>query len=156
MLQSEFFERTKVNLTGEEYAKVEHIYNSVQMDKDEFCQLWLQNRNNKIISELMDTIKKLEDDCAALKGVNENIMKEAEEMKAQYEAEISQDDLQHRNAMEDFGKRIIKAGEYDFPSDIYDVVEEEFGMPFIIKAKDEMSLEFSDDEISYMVKKVTE
>ena len=63
MLQSEFFERTKVSLTNEDYAEVEHIYTSVQMDKDEFCKLWLKNRDNKIIAELMNTIKKLEDDC---------------------------------------------------------------------------------------------
>ena len=75
MLQSEFFERTGVNLTGEEYKEVERIYDSVQMDKNEFCELWLKNRDNKIIAELMDTIKKLEDDCEALKGTNESLEK---------------------------------------------------------------------------------
>lgn len=135
MLQSEFFERTGVNLTGEEYAKVEHIYNSVQMDKDEFCQLWLQNRDNKIIAELMNTLTRAEDDCVALKSTNKGLVDEMELMEAAHRAEVENDSLMYRNNIEELGKKIIKAGEYDFPADIYDVVEEEFGLPFIIHSK---------------------
>ena len=151
MLHEEFFERTKVSLTGDEYAKVEAIYNSVQMDKDEFCQLWLKNRDNKIVAELMDTIKKLEDDCAALKGTNESLGEEVEGLKAQNEAERDNDALVHRQQMEGLAKKIVKAGEYDLPSEIYDVLEEEFGIQFIIKSKWEQGIELTEDEIGYMV-----
>ena len=154
MLQSEFFEMTKVILSGEEYARVEAIYNSVQMDKYEFCKLWLQNRDNKIILELMDTIKKLEDDCNALKGTNKELGEEVDNLKALNKTERDNDALKHRNEMEDFGRRLIKAGEFDFPNDIKDVIEEEFGLQFIIRSKWEQGIELTDEEIEYMVKKL--
>lgn len=154
MLPQEFFERTGVNLTGEEYAEVEHIYNSVQMEKDEFCQLWLQNRENKIIAELMNTIKKLEDECQKATRQRYALTIEMEQMKTAHQAEIDQDSLMHRNKMENFGKEIIKAGEFDFPSDIYRVVEEEFGLPFIIKTKYENNISLEDEEVEFMIKKL--
>ena len=152
MLQSEFFERTKVPLKGEEYAEVEHIYNSVQMDKNEFCQLWLQNRNNKIIAELMNTIKKLEDDCQNATRDCNALTEEMEQMKEAHKLEAENDAIMYRNNIEEFGKKIIKAGEYDFPKDIYDAVEEEFGIKFIIRSKWEQSIELTEEEIDYMVK----
>ena len=154
MLQSEFYERTKVNLTGEEYAMVEHIYNSVQMDKDEFCQLWLKNRENKIIAELMNTITKLENDCRSWRDENEALTDELEQLHVHYKAEAEQSSLVAQKHMEDFGKKLIKAGEYEFPSEIYDVVEEEFGVKFIIRSKWEQSIELTESEIDYMVNKL--
>ena len=154
MLQSEFVDRTKVSLTGEQYKEVEHIYNSVEMDKDEFCTLWLKNRDNKIIVELMNTVKKLEDDCRQMRNECESLTEEMESLKAMHSAEMDNEQLMHRNHMEDFAKKLIKAGEYDFPTDIYDVVEEEFGLPFIIHSKWEQSIDLTEEEIEYMVKKL--
>ncbi len=155
MLPSEFTERTCINLTGEEYAEVEHIYNSVQMDKDEFCALWLKNRDNKLIAELMNTIKKLEDDCRALKGTNESLAAEIERMKAQHEGELQQMSDTHKDHMEDFASRLIKASEYeDMPTQMYQEIEEEFGLPFIIRNKWQNSIELQDTEIQYMVDKL--
>ena len=155
MMQPEFFERTGVNLTGEEYAKVEAIYNSVQMNKDEFCQLWLKNRDNKIIAELMDTIKKLEDDCQALKGTNKSLAEEVESMKAQHEGELQQMSDTHKRHMEDFAGKLIQACEYEtMPTQMYQEIEEEFGLPFIIRNKWNHSIELQDTEIQYMVDKL--
>ena len=152
MLLSEFFERTGVNLTGEEYAEVEHIYESVQMNKDEFCKLWLKNRDNKIIAELMDTIKKLEDDCNALKATDESLGQEVDGLKAQQEGELKHMSDTHKAHMEDFAKRLLKAGEYDLSKEIYDEIEQEFGIAFIIHSKWEQSIELTENEIDYMVK----
>lgn len=154
MLPSEFTERTKVTPTSEEYAEVEHIYNSVQMNKDEFCKLWLENRDNKIIAELMDTIKKLENDCKALNKDLDDQMAENESLKVQYEGELQQMRDTHKSHMEEFAKKLIKSGEYDMPKDIYDAIEEEFGKEFIICSKWEQSIEFQEEEIDYMVKKL--
>jgi hypothetical protein len=155
MMQSEFFERTGVNLTGEEYADVEHIYNSVQMNKDEFCQLWLKNRDNKIIAELMDIIKKLEDDCQELKKINETQENEYESFKAQMEGELQQMSDTHKQHMEDFAGKLIQACEYeDMPTAMYQEIEEEFGLPFIIRNKWNHSIELQDAEIQYMVDKL--
>lgn len=155
MLPEEFYERTKVQLTGEEYKEVEAIYNSVQMDKDEFCKLWLENRDNKIIAELMCTIKKLEDDCQKLRSDSKTLTEEMEQLKASHKAEVEQDALQHRNEMDDLGRRIIRASEYScLDSAIYDVLEEEFGIGFIIKTKHDANMELEDKEIDYMVSKL--
>lgn len=156
MLQSEFTEKTGVNLTGEEYAKVEHIYNSVMMNKDEFCKLWMENRDNKIIAELMDTIYKFEDDINNLKADNDSLSEEVEGLKAQHYAEMDNEQLMHRNQMEAFAKKLIKAGEYDMPKDIYDAIEEDFGIEFIIRSKWEQNIELQEEEIDYMVKKLTD
>ena len=69
MLQSEFYDRTGVTLTTEEYGEVENIYNRVQMNKDEFCKLWMKCRDNKIIKELVQTCMGYEKKCAALEKV---------------------------------------------------------------------------------------
>ena len=156
MLPEEFYKLTGVNLTGEEYAKVEQVYTSCQMEKAEFCKIWKENHENegvsKLIGELMNTINKFEEDIRMLKDDNKSLTEEVEGMKAQYSAEMDNEQLMHRNQMEDFANKIIKAGEYDFPEEIYDAIEEEFGIQFIIRSKWEQSIELTDEEIGYMVK----
>lgn len=53
MMQSEFYEWTKVTLSIEQYEEVEHLYNIVKMDKDEFCKQWLKLRNNKLFRDVL-------------------------------------------------------------------------------------------------------
>ena len=156
MLPEEFYKLTGVNLTGEDYKKVENIYTSCKMEKDVFANVWMEIKDNEIVyqlvNELTENCLKLEDDCRALKGTNESLFQELEGLKAQHAAEMDNERLMHRNHMEDFAKRLIKAGEYDFPKDIYDAVEEEFGIQFIIRSKWEQSIDLTEEEIDYMVK----
>ena len=150
MMQSEFYERTKVNLTGEEYAEVEDIYNSVQMDKDEFCKLWLKNRDNKIIAELMNTIKKLEDDCRQMSNSCESLTEEMEGMKAQHEGELQEMSDTHKAHMEDFGRKMII--HMDDDTYRYDDICEEFGFDFVCQVKLEEDIDLDTQERAHLVK----
>lgn len=107
MLQQEFFERTGVNLTGEEYAKVEAIYNSVQMDKDEFCKLWLKNKENKLIAELMETISNQEDEIRRQRGELEMRTSQMADEVQRHSEELKACEKSMRSQMEEFAKNII-------------------------------------------------
>lgn len=152
MLQEEFFERTKVQLTGEEYKKVEAIYNSVQMDKDEFCKLWLKNRENKIIVELMDTIKNLESGCQALKLTNANLSVEMEALKEHQEDELKAMSDTYKRNMEEFGRKMVV--HFDDDTLRYDAIAEEYGLDAICKWKLEEDIELEKEEREHLIKKL--
>lgn len=141
MLQSEFYDRTHVTLTAEQYGEVENIYNRVQMDKDEFCQLWLKNRDNKIIAELMTYImgneKKLYDLEKRSEGFDKLLQKVEEE---------------HEERMQSFGRKIL--ANLDDESRIYDACEEEFTLDFICKVKLEEDIELEENERQHLLMKL--
>lgn len=149
MLQSEFYERTKVNLTGEEYVKVETLYNEVHMDKDEFCKQWLKLRNNPLMKETIEAFYESQQMIITIAKLENEIKKQKE----QYESEIEKVENIHSTKMKEFAKRIIRANE-DGDLRVYDVVEEEYDMGFIIKAKREAGIPLSESEIDYMVGKL--
>ena len=130
MLQSEFFERTNVHLTDEEYARVEHIYNSVQMNKDEFCKLWLKNRDNQIISELMVTINKLESEVRVMKKEQKTAREHLETLGHDFIVDLHRPDL------------------------LYDILEEEFTLEFITKVKLQENIELDQHERDFLVTKL--
>lgn len=141
MLQSEFYDRTKVTLTGEQYGKVENIYNRVQMDKDEFCQLWLNNRDNKIINELVQTCMGLEKKCAALERANESC-----------ESIIAKEREKNGEKMKNFARKIlVNLGD---DSRLYDAIEEEFTLDFIVRVKLENDLELEEHERKHLLAKL--
>ena len=156
MLQSEFFERTKVSLTADEYGLVEEIYNAIKMNKDEFCKWWLENRNNKLYQELADAYlleaSRHRADVTCMTRANEEIHNEFEEYKKQKAEEIDRIVNAHNNAHNDFAARIIRT-QCDDPK-VYDVIEEEFTIGFIIKTKREAGIALTDEEIDYMVGKL--
>lgn len=139
MLQSEFYDRTHVSLSAEEYGEVENIYNRLQMDKDEFCQLWLKNRDNKIIAELMTYImgneKKLYDLEKRSEGFDKLLKKVQEE---------------NEERIQEFGRKIISNFEDD--TRIYDACEEEFGLDFICKVKLENNHDLEQHEREHLLK----
>ena len=141
MLQSEFFERTKVTLTAEQYGEVENIYNRLKMDKDEFCQLWLKNRDNKIIAELMDHILATEKKLYA-----------AEEVVAKTDRIIAKEREKMQERMDNLGRRIV-ANFYD-DAKIYDAIEEEFTLDFIIKVKLENNMDLEEHERKHLIQKL--
>lgn len=152
MLQSEFFERTKVSLTGEEYNEVEQIYESCQMDKDEFCKLWLNNRENKIIAELMVTIKKLENDCQELKSKNKNLSEQIESKTAEMESELKNMSDAHKRHMEEFGRKMVI--HFDDDTYRYDDICEEFGLDNVCKWKLEENIDLEKEERDHLIKKL--
>ena len=48
MLQSEFTTRTKVHVSAEEYAHIEAVYMASDVDKDEFCRLWVLMNKQRV------------------------------------------------------------------------------------------------------------
>ena len=141
MLQSEFFERTKVTLTAEQYGEVENIYNRLKMDKDEFCRLWLKNRDNKIIAELMDHILATEKKLYA-----------AEEVVAKTDRIIAKVYEKMQERLDNLGHRIV-ANFYD-DAKIYDAIEEEFTLDFIIKVKLENNMDLEEHERKHLIQKL--
>lgn len=149
MLQSEFFERTKVNLSGEEYIKVETLYDEVQMDKDEFCKEWLKLRNNPLMKETIEAFYKSQHMVIEI----ELLKKKIDEQKKFYEGTIERGSEKWADTMMEFAKKIIRANE-EGDLRVYDVVEEEYGIGFIIKTKREAGIPLSESEIDYMVGKL--
>jgi len=153
MLQTEFYERTKDNLTGEEYAKVEHLYNSVQMDKDEFCREWMRHeRDDKMIAELMVTINNLERKSQELELDNKRLMNDFKKAMRQHEEEVKSDAAAYKRSMEDFGRKIIVNASDD--SCLYSIIEEEFGIDFIIMVKLEEDIDLEKSEREYLANKL--
>lgn len=141
MLQSEFYNRTHVSLSAEEYGEVENIYNRLQMDKDEFCQLWLKNRDNKIIAELMTYIMGKEKKLYDLEKRSEGFDKLLQKVQKENEERI-----------QEFGRKIISNFEDD--TRIYDVCEEEFGLDFIIKVKLQEDMDLEEHERKHLIGKL--
>ena len=141
MLQSEFYDRTHVTLSAEQYGEVENIYNRLQMDKDEFCRLWLENRDNKIIKELMVHIMNIE---KKLHVAEENI--------AKCDKVISDEREKCRERIESIGRRIV--ANIDDETRIYDALEEEFTLDFIIKVKLQENLDLYEHERRHLIEKL--
>ncbi len=54
MMQSEFQERVQMQVSPAEYAAIEVVYNESDLNKDDFCKLWVkmnQTRVNKAKAE---------------------------------------------------------------------------------------------------------
>ncbi len=153
MLQSEFFERTGVTLTGEEYAEVETVYNSVTMQKDDFCAMWKKSHNNRLFKEMMDAMNSLVSEFnqrgAEIKRLN-GILEEKERF---IEEERNRIYKAGNERLLDFAKKVIVANSSE-TAHVYDVIEEEFGIAFIIRTKREAGITLSDAEIDYMVGKL--
>lgn len=72
MMYSEFFERTRVEVSYDEYHFIEESYYEFDGNKDEFCKEWLKDkRSGKWALEL-------------------RLRKALEEQKAEYEARLSE------------------------------------------------------------------
>ena len=156
MLQAEFYDRTKVHLTPEQYNEVEKIYNACEMDKDLFCKAWLQIRDNELVyqlcTEMAKKVEKLELDNADFKKDQEELVKEIDQIKAKHESENLEQSEVFDAHMKEFGEKIVLNLGDD--SRLYDAVEEEFGLGFIIKIKLENDFDLEQEERDYLIKKL--
>lgn len=141
MLQSEFYDRTHVTLSAEQYGEVENIYNRLQMDKDEFCQLWLKNRDNKIIKELMGHIMATEKKLYA-----------AEEQISKHNEILEDERRNFQERIESLGRKIV--ANIDDDTRIYDALEEEFTLDFIIKVKLQENMDLEEHERKHLIGKL--
>lgn len=53
MLYQEFCERTNFEPTPEEYEEIERLYYKHNIDKDEFCRLWIKNHGKEHLRQAM-------------------------------------------------------------------------------------------------------
>lgn len=153
MLQSEFYERTGVTLSGEEYAKVERVYDYVKMDKDHFCEEWLKIRSSALFDETMDAFEALEKENFSLKDEISSLKSKIEQYKVECENEITKTQEQYLRKVNDLGKKII--ANIDDETRIYDILEEEFTLDFIIRAKLEGNLDLMQHEREHLIKKLS-
>lgn len=63
MTQYEFQSRVQMNVSTEEYSHIEAVYMSSDLDKDEFCKLWVK-MNHKRVSDAKAEQKRLEEEQA--------------------------------------------------------------------------------------------
>lgn len=144
---------TNVNLTGEDYRRVENAYAEVVMDKKDFCRLWLEHRGNQLVEELIDAVNHLCKRAAELKSELDAAKEETEKVRSQADANYRIQSLNAQSHLNDLGRKILcNLGEDDFR--IYDILEEEFTLDFIIRVKLEEDFELSEDERKYLISKI--
>lgn len=63
MLQKEFFERTGINLTEQEFNQVHAMYleSGQNMDKDQFCADWEKHHDSKLLHIFYNQADRLKD-----------------------------------------------------------------------------------------------
>lgn len=52
MTQQEFQERVKVTVCAEEYHAIETVYMTSDLNKDEFCKMWVQMNKSRVEREV--------------------------------------------------------------------------------------------------------
>lgn len=156
MLPSEFTERTKITPTSEEYADIEQLYNGVKLDKDKFCKEWLKLRNNPLFKELSEAycreVRRHLSDVSQLQATCKSLREEYDAYKENKAREIKDVLDSEESKFTDFAKKIVCLNLED--KKLYDIVEEDFSLKFIIQTKHENGIPLSDEEISYLVGKL--
>lgn len=152
MLQSEFYDRTHIKLSGDEYADVENIYNNVKMNKDAFCKHWVEEKENPLFKELaeafLEQAKKLLQAQIDLGKIEHKYKSEIESIKNEHESILAAKEEEHKS----FGSKIISNFEDD--KGIYDVCEEEFGLDFIIKVKLQENMDLEEHERKHLIERL--
>ena len=68
MTQKEFFERTGIELTEDQYKEVETMYlEAGNMDKDEFCQDFKDHKDSKLLAVFFGQAENLKDKLDAMR-----------------------------------------------------------------------------------------
>ena len=153
MLYSEFYDRTKINITGAEFAEIEKLYLAVKMDKDDFCKQWLKLRNNPLFNELAAAFREADTQGARLNSELIQAKEALQGKEALYQKQITEQHKVDSAHMEEFAKRIVLANE-ESKEKVYDVVEEECGLDFICKTKLEEGIELKSHEVNHLIRKL--
>lgn len=48
MTQQEFTQRTKVEVSNDEFWAINEVYNNSEIDKDEFCKMWCKMNKSRV------------------------------------------------------------------------------------------------------------
>lgn len=96
--------------------------------------------------------KKQHEEVDALKAQVRELTARLEVQKANNEKELENMNADAKRYMEEFGAKIVE--NIDYSDELYKVLEEEFGIAFIIKTKHDRGIELDDEEIDYLVSKI--
>lgn len=96
--------------------------------------------------------KKQHEEVDALKAQVRELTARLEVQKANNEKELENMNADAKRYMEEFGAKIVE--NIDYFDELYKVLEEEFGIAFIIKTKHDRGIELDDEEIDYLVSKI--
>lgn len=164
MLQSEFYDRTHIKLSGDEYAEVENIYNNVKMQKDDFCKHWVEEKENPLFKELAEAFCKQTKELLQAQSDHKTVCNkyedEIESIVHQRESEIEAIKKEHERILADkdkahkaLGRRLVENLPVEC-GEIYDILEEEFTLDFIIKVKLQNNLDLEPHEREHIIKKL--
>ena len=84
----------------------------------------------------------------------EILKKQMKETVKKFEAEINRREIAFTAWKECFAGRIIEAAGENIDAKVYDRIEEEFGIAFIIKTKRNLGITLTNSEIDYMISKL--
>ena len=54
MTQQEFFNRTRVEVEASEFQAINEVYNCSDLDKDEFCKMWVKMNKSRVAKAQAD------------------------------------------------------------------------------------------------------
>lgn len=155
MLQSEFLEKTGLYCLPETYAEIESVYNEMTINKDVFCAGFKNLENDDFSSDLWGTVQKLIKERDDLAKENKALRAEKEAEKIRHNAELKDCAKLWDKSNKEFAKNILLAlGAERQAAKIYDVIEQEMGIGFIIKTKRENGVPLNEDEIDYLILKL--
>lgn len=122
------------------------------MDKNYFCKHWVEEKDNPLFKELAEAFGKLTKELLQTQS-------DLGTIKHKYKSEIESIEKEHasildqkREEHESLGRKII-ANIYD-DKRIYDALEEEFTLDFIIKVKLQENMELEEHERLHLLEKL--
>ena len=63
MTQQEFFNRTNVKVNEDEFWAINAMYNYCEVDKDEFCKMWVKMNKTRVQNAKVDRMIKAKDEA---------------------------------------------------------------------------------------------
>ena len=135
MLQKEFEERTKLNISEAEYAKIDALYLACgdEIDKDVFCKLYMSFEGRLELLHMVERQKHLADQG---RNMLTKTIKSMEENAAARKREVAEFMLRKATEHKD--------------SDCYNGAIALIGMREVIKTKLKIKLPFCENDIEYI------
>jgi hypothetical protein len=63
MTQQEFFNRTGVEVSNNEFLAINEVYNNSDLDKDEFCKMWVKMNKTRVQNAKVERMIKAKDEA---------------------------------------------------------------------------------------------
>ena len=63
MTQQEFFERTMVEVSNDEFFAIHEVYCNSDLDRDEFCKMWCKMNKTRVQNARIEHRQKMKEQC---------------------------------------------------------------------------------------------